>query len=143
MGNSGVPVRCIPDTADGTIGPASFFRCVAADGTPFGGGQSVPGGYYLLVTDVLLTPARVTTIDTIHEVTLRDVAGNNSVTAELRLEVFRSDTKSLNFTTPFLVLPAGHRLSAEHFGPDTFDVHAYVSGLLVTNVTYMPNMMRP
>lgn len=65
LGNNAIPVRCSPATQDGIISGAAFFRCVAADGTAFGNnGQAVPNGRYLLVTDITLTPDRLTTADT-------------------------------------------------------------------------------
>jgi hypothetical protein len=145
LGNSAIPVRCVPDATDEVIPPggAAFFHCVAADGTMFDdGGQAVPAGHYLLVTDVVITPVRLTTVDIANEVALRDVAPDFEVTAELRLELFRSETLSVNYTTPFLVLDSGHRLSGEFASTDNWlGISVYVSGLLVTNVTYLPGVM--
>jgi hypothetical protein len=145
LGNSGIPVRCVPDATDEVIpdGGAVYFQCVAADGTAFSDGdQAVPAGYYFLVTDVVMTPNRLTTGDIPHDVRLRDVSPGFDLVAEVRLETFRSETVSVNYTTPFLVLGSGHRLSGEHFSLDGFGVRVYVSGLLVTNVAYLPGVMR-
>lgn len=145
LGNSAIPVRCVPDATDGVIPPggAAFFHCVGADGTTFdNNGQAVPIGHYLLVTDVVITPVRLTTVDTANEVTLRDVSPGFDVTAEVRLEAFRSQTLSVNYMTPFLVLASGHRLSGEYVSLDNWlGINVYVSGLLVTNVAYLPGVM--
>lgn len=103
----------------------------------------MPNGRYLLVTDITLTPDRLTTVDTPHKIILRDVAPNNSVTADLRFETFRSETVSVSYATPFLILESGHRLSAKHLSlVDSFGMNVYISGVLVTNVTYMPSIIR-
>lgn len=142
LGNSGIPVRCIPSAPGGVIpeGADARFNCVAADGTAFVQGQSVPAGYYFLVTDVVITPERLTTVDTAHRVVIRDREANGDMMAELHLEVFRSETRSVNFSTPFLVLNSGHHLTGQHFSMDSFGINVHVAGLLVTNVTYFPGV---
>ena len=53
LGNYGTPVRCTAININS--GQSAFLDCFAADGTPFTDGQRVPSGYYLLVTDVVVT----------------------------------------------------------------------------------------
>ena len=54
LGNSGVPVSCFH--SGNLSSPTNrTLTCQAADGTAFIGGQVVPTGYYLMVTDVLIS----------------------------------------------------------------------------------------
>ena len=54
-------------------------------------------------------------------------------------------SSNIHFTSPYMVLPADHRLEAENLSgdPDYTNVfEVYVSGLLVTNVSYLPLVNR-
>ncbi|MBC7224809.1 MAG: hypothetical protein H5T59_11145 [Anaerolineae bacterium] len=105
--------------------------------------QRVPSGYYLLVTDVVVTPDGGTdTSATINDVILYDAYGSNGRAYSIRFRSLGTGTFSEHFTTPYMVLPAGHRLeaAAAWFNDDWLFVQ--VSGLLVTNVSCQPLILR-
>ncbi|RME47120.1 MAG: hypothetical protein D6791_06630 [Chloroflexi bacterium] len=139
LGNTGVPVRC--SEAPGTsIQPAEsrFLTCVAADGTPFVDGQRVPNGRYLLVTDIMVIPDGGTDVNALTDVTLYDAYGTSGRAYSLRLRGTTTAAYGQHFTTPYMVLPAGHRLEASTAWFAEKWVFVRVSGLLVTNVNYLP-----
>jgi hypothetical protein len=143
LGNTGVPVRC--SEAPGTpIQPAEsrFLTCTAADGTPFADGQRVPNGRYLLVTDIMVIPDGGTDMEALTDVTLYDAYGNSGRAYSLRLRGTTTASYDYHFTTPYMVLPAGHRLEASIAWFAQKWVFVRVSGLLVTNVNYLPLVNR-
>ena len=144
LGNSGVPVEChgpgyvavFPDT---TV----FLDCVAADGTAFDSGQKVPGGHYLLVTDLVLTYMAGGVVGDTHvDLAIYDAFDESGRAASLWLRNPVKGTLGEHFATPYPLLPGGHRL--EVVNPDHSDhvVYVAVSGLLVTNLAYLPLVNR-
>lgn len=143
LGNTGVPVRC--SEAPGTSippGESRFLTCYAADGTPFTDGQRVPTGRYLLVTDILVIPDGGMDTAALTDVTLYDAYGGSGRAYSLRLRGTTTDSYGYHFTTPYMVLPAGHRLEAVTAWFAEKWVFVRVSGLLVTNVNYLPLLNR-
>jgi hypothetical protein len=146
LGNSGVPVRCTPSGSEIPIGEARFLECFAADDTPFTDGQRVPSGYYLQVTDIVVTSHGGGPTASDRSLSLYDAFGDASRAYALELSSTHTadptltgvPTFGLHFTTPYMVLPAGHRLEGVNESWSGGAIKVYVSGLLVTNVTYLP-----
>jgi len=143
LGNTGVPVRCT-EQPGASIPPAEsrFLTCTAADGTAFVDGQRVPSGRYLLVTDILVTPDGGTDTAALTDVTLFDAYGESGRAYSMRLRGTTTASYDYHFTSPYMVLPAGHRLEASTASFAEKWVFVRVSGLLVTNVNYLPLVNR-
>lgn len=137
LGNYSVPVRCFKS---GNLAPGgqAFYSCVAADGTAFPEGQRVPTGYYLLVTDVLITPDAGTALTGITDITVYDGYGTNNRNTHFRLRNTQATTFGYNFGAPYLVLSAGHRLDVTSAAFSAYGADVRISGLLVTNLDYLP-----
>ncbi len=134
LGNTGVPVRC---SAGVTTTSPTDLTCRSADGQTF---TSVPAGYYLMVTDVVLTPVGTPGPSWMN---LAQIVSGSPAEAQLD---FTTDTVSSfggHFTVPYFVLPANRLLRA--YGimmPGGGGVNVYVSGLLTTNVYFLPLVSR-
>lgn len=136
LGNHGVPVfgrlaGPLPQTEQ------AYLKLYAADGTLFGGGnETVPEGYYLLITDVVMTPDGGTDPAAVMSV---DLLGSTSGgTQSLRLRSTDNGTLSLHFSTPYFILRPGDRLRASNAWFSDKWAFVNVSGLLVTNLAYLP-----
>ncbi len=135
LGNTGVPVSCGGQvSADAT----SYLTCTAADGTPFGTDVTVPSGHYLLVTDVQITPMGPATGD--WEVFLDRYS--TDMTAQILYATQTRASFAEHYTTPYLVARPGERLRVRNIVSSSGGVLVYVSGLLTTNVSYMPLITR-
>jgi len=145
LGNNGVPVRCEIEIEGGAPldpGYGTFFNCVASDGTLFNdGGQQVPKGYYFLVTDILVTPIHPHSTQTAGYIkfSLRDKEGE-IIEYSMDFEDLSGNTISEHFTAPYFVLLANHKLWGGNWSD--FAVRMYISGLLVTNLNYLPVIMK-
>jgi hypothetical protein len=132
----GTPVRCVP--AANPIPADRQYKqltCYAPDGTSF---LQVPAGRYLLVTDLVATdnyepgPG----YRAYSEVTFRQVS-QTGPQAEFKMKSELMTTYSQHFNTPYFVLPGGDHLEALVKSTWTYvSVHAYATGLLVTDFTY-------
>ncbi len=138
MGNRGVPVRCFAPGAGVAAGGQAFMNCFAADGTPFSGNQRVPSGYYLLVTDVIVTPRAGSTISGVTEVSVFDAYGTSSRQSQFYLRSSTTDSYGHTFAAPYLVLQPDHRLEIVAAGINISTVDVRATGLLVTNFLAMP-----
>ena len=138
MGNRGVPVRCFAPGAGVAPGGSAFMSCFAADGTGFSGNQRVPAGYYLLVTDVIVTPAAGSTAAGVTQVAIYDAHGTSSRQSEMRLRSTTTDSYAHTFAAPYLVLQPDHRLEIVAPGYNAFTVDVRATGLLVNSVTFVP-----
>lgn len=138
LGNSGVPVNCSSSGTEGLPNNSAVtLTCFAADGTAFVGNTTVPTSYYLMVTDVVLDCNN----GAWSRVHLRNALSTGAFDTYLVIsEPAASPTVHLGFVTPYLVVPAGHRLDAYTF--NGVACHIGASGLLVTNVTYIPSVSR-
>lgn len=136
IGNSGTPIACAArglDPSGGFNFVQSPFSCVMADGTRLMS-ATVPSGYYFLVTDVVLSRQLPTTQPT--SVTLcAQPKGIGACDNMLRIQA------SEHFVTPYLILAAGRVLEAANDN-SAQGLDVYVSGLLVTNVSYVPSLQR-
>jgi hypothetical protein len=136
LGNSGVPVHCshknaLPNSV------VTALNCFAADGTVFVNGTTVPTGYYLMVTDVVLNCS----YGSASTVQLNNASSTGAFDTWLLIShPAAGPTTHLSFVTPYLVLSAGHRLDAVLFINTPCFIGA--SGLLVTNATYLPSVSR-
>ena len=138
LGNSGVPVRCFKPGPSIAPGGAAFLNCVAADGTSFAEGQRVPTGYYLAVTDVLVTPDAGNATTGITDVTVYDAYGTNSRQSSFRLRDTTASSFGFKWFAPYLVLTAGHRLEITNANISAFSAEVRISGVLVTNLSSLP-----
>ena len=144
LGNSGIPVQCFPDTLGNTIAPdeSAFFRCVAADGTLFNDNQQrVPAGYYLLITDIVITPESGDSTIGAFNLTLYADSGKSNWEYGVEFRDLTGNTVSEHYTVPYMVLPENYRVEGYNQAA-TYSLNIYLSGLLVTNVSYMPLAVR-
>ena len=138
LGNSGIPVRCFKPGPAMAPGTAEFLTCVASDGTLLPEGQRVPAGHYLLITDVLITPDAGTATTGLNDITVFDAYGTNSRQSSFRLRSVLPNSFGVAFNTPYFVLAEGHRLEISSAAFSAHSVEIRVSGLLVTNLSYLP-----
>jgi hypothetical protein len=141
MGNRGVPVRCFAPGSGITAGNAAFMTCYAADGTSFAGNQRVPSGYYLLLTDVLVSPRAGSSTTGVTEISVYDAYGTSGRQSQILLRSTRTDTYGYTFASPYLVLSADHRLEIVSAGVSAFPVDVRASGLLVNSAVAVPLVM--
>lgn len=134
IGFVGVPVKCV---ASANVAATVEAGCQAFDGTAFTSGTRVPPGYYLLVTDIVARP------------------GGTATTGAWNFEIvggpgyyyipFSTQTRvtlSEHFTAPFLVLRAGEPVSLRNLSSSSGAVDVFISGLLTTDITYLPLVAR-
>jgi hypothetical protein len=131
LGNRGIPVYGrlpgpVPETETYTM------RFTAADGTAFDDGEAVPDGYYLLITDIVMTTDGGRDASAVVSVRVSDES------RWLRLRSTDNATLNLNYTTPYFILEAGDRLAVGNAWYSDKWAYVNVSGLLVTNVSYLP-----
>jgi hypothetical protein len=138
MGNRGVPVRCFASGGGIAAGDSAFMTCYAADGTSFSGNQRVPSGYYLLVTDVIVTPRAGSNTSGVTEIFVYDAYGASSRQSHFYLRGSTTDSYGHTFAVPYMVLSADHRLEIVAQGFNAYAVDVRATGLLVTNVLAMP-----
>jgi hypothetical protein len=138
MGNRGVPVRCFAPGSGIAAGNSVFMTCYAASGPSFSGNQRVPQGYYLLLTDVIVTPRAGSATSGVTEVSVFDAYGTNSRQSQFYLRSSTTDSYGHTFAVPYLILSADHRLEILAAGANAYAVDVRATGLLVTNVLAMP-----
>jgi hypothetical protein len=138
LGNTGVPVRCFKPGAALAPGASTFLSCVPASGPAFADGQRVPNGYYLLVMDVLVSPDAGVEDSSRTDVTIYDAYGDNSRQSSFRLRNTVADSYGFKFSAPYLVLSPGHRLEITNAAASEAGVEVRITGLLVTNVSFVP-----
>lgn len=126
-----IPVRCAGITA---VGSRDQYDCVRQDDrSSF---TEVPEGHYLLVTDIVVTRNALTTTgdyfiwigrytgDVIPASPVMSLSGSTPL-----------ETNTYHFQSPYIILTAGESLGISNNDSD-FGVNTYVSGFLVTDVTY-------
>lgn len=126
-----IPVRCAGITG---VGTQDQYDCVRQDDrSSF---TAVPEGHYLLVTDIVVTRnALATTGD--YFIWIGRYTGNVIPAAPV-LSLSGStplETDTYHFQSPYIILAAGESLGISNNDSD-FGVNTYVSGFLVTDVTY-------
>ncbi len=135
LGTTGVPVSCSQYVPANTS-TAVNLSCYAADGTAFGNNHvTVPAGHYLLVTDVVVSPYGPTSGDWI--VGLLRMQGTTSFDS-IGFDTLTRATFSEHFLTPFFVVSQDQSLGAVSGSSNSGAVSIIVTGLLTTNVTYVP-----
>lgn len=137
LGDSSVPVRCYT-TSILAPGKQAFLYCVASDGTLFPESQRVPTGYYLLVTDVLITPDAGTAMTGLTDITVFDAYSTSSRQSSFRLRNSQANSFGFNFNAPYFSMPAGHRLEVTSASLSAFGAEIRISGFLVTDVDSLP-----
>ncbi len=135
LGNTGVPVRCWTSITPGNAGK---LQCAMPDGQVF---TNVPAGHYLMVTDVVVTPIGSSATSWAELAQKR--AADDKSEAELPFFSETVSTLGMHFSVPCFVLPADRYLYAEaNMVPGGGGIDYYVSGLLTTNVNWMPLVAR-
>lgn len=142
LGNSGVAVRCFAPGAGVAAGNSAFLTCYAADGTGFSDNQRVPPGYFLAVTDVLVSPRAGAALSGATEISLFDAYGTSSRQSQFYLRSADTSTYGHTFVVPYLVLQSDHRLEVVAPGFNAYTVDVRVTGVLVTNLQWLPAIMR-
>lgn len=137
LGNTGVPVKC---TVVVPQGMTSTLSCTAADGTSFANGSDVPTGYYLLVTDIVANPANGTASQ-LYALELHRYAADSDL-ENIQLITQGGATLGEHFITPYLVLSQGQQMRMHVPSSTPGAMTVYVSGLLTTNVAYVPLIAR-
>lgn len=141
LGNRGVPVygRLAGPVPEGDTYAMKF---TAADGTPFNDSkETVPDGYYLLITDITMTTDGGRDAAAVVSLDLKRTHGASSLHS-LRLRSTDNETLHLNYTTPHFVLEPGDGLEATNAWYSDKWAYVNVSGLLVHSVTYLPLVAR-
>ena len=129
--SNAIPVRCDDSIAAGTKETVS---CVRADtGAGF---TDIPGGHYLLVTDIVINRNSLATSGDYYA-----TIGANStgiLPAQPRLEFSGTPLVSdfYSFQAPYIILEAGESLQARNDSSSDFPIDIFVSGFLVDDVTY-------
>jgi hypothetical protein len=120
---------------EGSAGSSIFLECNTSDGTLFTENQRVPEGYFLLVTDVTVTRYSGTESRILMKLfDAYDISSRGDwlpIGSEDRMV-------SAHFTTPYLIIPAGHRLEVEYGATKAEYFGLRVSGLLVNDVSSWP-----
>ncbi len=138
LGNAGVPVRCIR-TAPLAPGFRNYLPCVPARGPEFtDNNQRVPDGYYFLVTDITIIPDGGTDVEAITDVYIHSSHGESERVTSVRLRNVTTASYGISYRVPYLVLPAGYRLELVNDAVSQKGVSARISGILVTNVGFLP-----
>ena len=140
LGNEGIPVRCYAPLSSISPGITKFMTCVNA-GSNLMGSSRVPLGYYFLVTDVFVTPlsggpgtANVTFY-------LFDAYGTDSRASSYTFRSNDGASFGEHFNVPLYVLPYDHRLEIQAFNANNVAFDIRITGLLVTNFTYVPSLI--
>ncbi len=129
----GKPVRCFNQF---TVQPTdeSFLTCLNIAGLPFfEGGQRVPEGHFLLVTDIILTPDAGLSTSGLMDVRVTVAAGENDRLYSLRLRS-NAETVHQRFGISHLILGAGQRLELQNSSLSQFGAQLEITGLLVTEL---------
>jgi hypothetical protein len=138
LGNIGTPVE---GYMGGSLAPGNnyFMTCFTPSGPNFtDSNQRVPDGYYFLVTGITITPDAGTTINAVTDVDIYDAYGTNNRRTFITLRGVTTATYGVQYTVPYFVLTGGHRLEIVNASYSQFPVMVRVTGLLVTNVNYLP-----
>jgi hypothetical protein len=138
--NVGIPVRCY------NIGFSSpiTLTCVTppGSGVSFVGSQSVPNGYYFLVTDVMFTPEGGAG-DAVIDFDLQDAYGASSIQSINHFRNLGGVTFGQHFNAPMWVLLATHYLKVVANAANQQNLEIRVNGFLVTNLQYVPVVISP
>lgn len=137
-GNQGIPARC---EAVFNLGQAATFSCVSAGNVLFVDGQKVPTGFYFLVTDIVITPINTGNGTNLNQITF---SVNNDTGQVLEISFNTNDRFSdrIHYTTPYIFLAGGEWLRGVNPMTSFSRLWVYVSGILTTNVNYLPLIMR-
>ncbi len=138
MGNRGIPVRCFAPGAGVAPGAQAFMQCFAADGTSFSGNQRVPTGYFMLVTDIIVSPRAGSAAASVTEVSIFDAYGTASRQSQFILRSTDSGSYGHTFGVPYFVLQADHRLEVVAAGYNAHSLDVRATGLLTNNVAFVP-----
>ncbi len=140
VGNQGTPVRCYASGGAISHGETQFMTCVRADGgyPGFVNSQRVPSGYYFMVTDVFVTPLSGGNGSTTVTFYLFDAYGTSGRASSYTFRSLDGASYGQHFTVPLYVLPADHRIEIQAFNANAADFDLRITGVLTTNVNYLP-----
>ncbi|MCX6025116.1 MAG: hypothetical protein NTY23_02450 [Chloroflexi bacterium] len=97
----------------------------------------------MLVTDLVVTYESGGEVGATHmDLVVYDAYDESGRVASLRLRNTDKGTLGEHFVTPYLVLPGGHRLEVVMPNHGDHVVYVVVTGLLVTNLSYLPLINR-
>lgn len=138
LGNVGYPIYCLKSNL--IPGDTQNLRCFNdAAGTNF---VNIPTGYYLLVTDVFVTPSPTCGLDKgILHIYLYDAytSGSNTYYEDgIQMRELDRETFDYHFQSPVLIVQAAHFLRVETNGGNVCSVDVRVHGWLVTNLSFLP-----
>lgn len=143
LGNSGIPAHCWIDSTTGKVFPGGneFFKCWTTSGISFtSSGQRVPEGYFFIVTDTVVTPDMPGIVSTY--MFLYVAYGESGRSYGLDFRDKSGNSYGHHFQVPYLILPEGYRLEVTLSASSEAPVKAYVSGLLVTNLNFLPVVVK-
>jgi hypothetical protein len=131
-------VRCRNTGITINPGESVFLTCTPADGSSTWSEGRVPEGKYLLVTDIRIAPEFGT--GTSGDMYLVLYAGYSESLRAYGLNFYRPvvENYSEHYTTPAMILPEGYRIEAVNAVSSDPRIDVTVSGLLVSNVDYLP-----
>lgn len=138
VGNQGIPVRCYETSGGISPGTTVFMTCVNSGSNLFVSSQRVPSGYYFLVTDVFVTPLSGANGNATVTFYFFDAYGTSGRASSYTFRSVDGASYGQHFTVPMYVLPADHRIEIQAFNANTVDFDIRVTGLLTTNVDYLP-----
>ncbi|OJX48226.1 MAG: hypothetical protein BGO78_13220 [Chloroflexi bacterium 44-23] len=134
LGNQGIPVACYDAGGRQNPGTTTILGCYTPVSPGFIDDLKVPSGYYFLVTDVFVTPDSSATTPLPSLFLLSD----DGTAAYYKFRILDSASHGEHFNMPLLVLPAEHTLHVSGKITNTGFVDVRVTGMLVTNATYVP-----
>ena len=96
----------------------------------------VPADHYLLVTDIVINRNNLATSGNYFAIIGRGSGTNIPTTPQLQLSGTPLPTDVYHFQAPYIILEGGETLSIRNNSSSDFPINSYVSGFLVTDVTY-------
>ncbi len=124
-------------------GYGTSVRCIPASGPEFTDSNlRVPTGHYFLVTDITVIPDGDQDVDAITETYLYNRDAEDESVTSVRLRNVTTASYGASYRVPYLVLPAGHYLRLVNPALSQTGISVRISGLLVTNVNFLPLVAR-
>ena len=137
--NVGVPVWCY-NLGIMHAGDSVTLNCLTPPGSvAFTGGQSVPPGYYFMITDWSFSPySSGLATGPLVEFDLKDGYGSGSYYAINHFRFVDGATTGQHYFSPMWTLVAGHHLELAAQGNTQIPFEFRLSGFLTTNANYIP-----
>ena len=126
-----IPVNCSAITSAAIT---STFSCSRGDNRA--SFSTVPADHYLLVTDIVINRNSLATSGNYFATIGQGSGGIIPTTPRLTLSGTPLTTDVYHFQAPYIILEGGETLSIRNDSSSDFGINSYVSGFLVTDVTY-------